>query len=118
MSLTSPAWQAWLGRVHHDLVKRMVWPARDRRDMAGAAPPRPGELVARLIDEEGTAVSAPALWALLRGELPAPAPAEALAAFATAVASAEQAAHAGDVDGVLALDEAFRALSRAVTGGR
>ena len=32
----------WLARVRHDLVKRLVWPARDRRDMGGA--PKPGEL--------------------------------------------------------------------------
>ena len=41
---------AWLARVRHDLVKRIVWPARDRRDMGGA--PKPGELVPDLIDEE------------------------------------------------------------------
>jgi hypothetical protein len=32
----------WLARVRHDLVKRLVWPARDRRDVGGA--PAPGEL--------------------------------------------------------------------------
>jgi hypothetical protein len=39
----------WLARVRHDLVKRLVWPARDRRDIGGA--PAPGELAPRLIDD-------------------------------------------------------------------
>jgi hypothetical protein len=42
---------SWLGRVRHDLVKRMVWAARDRREMGGDVVA--GELRARLIDEEG-----------------------------------------------------------------
>jgi hypothetical protein len=117
MSMTLPAWHAWLGRVQHDLVKRVVWPARDRRDMAGAQPPATGELVATLVDEEGNAVSAQTLWSMLRTELPGPAPAEALASFAGAVARAEEAARAGDLEGVLALEGAFRELSQAVTGG-
>ena len=50
----------WLARVRHDLVKRLVWPARDRRDMGGA--PAPGELVATLIDDEGQPITAQALW--------------------------------------------------------
>ena len=51
----------WLARVRHDLVKRLVWPARDRRDAGG--PVIPGELVATLIDEEGQPTTAAALWA-------------------------------------------------------
>ena len=49
----------WLARVRHDLVKRLVWPARDRRDMGGN--PAPGELVPDLIDDEGRPITAPAL---------------------------------------------------------
>lgn len=117
MSLSGPAWQAWLGRVHHDLVKRVVWPARDRRDMGVPGPARPGELAPSLTDDEGNSVTAQGLWAMLRGDLPGPAPADALAGFGAAVAAAERASAAGDVDGVLALEIAFRDLSRALAEG-
>jgi hypothetical protein len=101
----------WLARVQHDLVKRLLWPARDRREMGGA--PAPGELLPRLIDEEGRPTTAAALWAGLRDE--AAAPAEALDAFGAALDGAVRAAERGHVDGVLALDGAFRALVQAAT---
>ena len=98
--------RAWLARVQHDLVKRLLWPARDRRDMGG--PPAAGELVAQLVDSEGRPTTAAALWQELRGELAAP-PAP-LDAFASALDGAVAAAERGDLDGVLALEGAFRAL--------
>jgi hypothetical protein len=104
---------AWLARVRHDLLKRVLWPARDRRDRGGA--PRPGELVAALIDDDGRPITAAALWATLAAE--APAPAAALAGFATALATALAAAAAGDVGGVLALEPAFDELARIVKTG-
>jgi hypothetical protein len=97
----------WLARLQHDLVKRLLWPARDRRDSGGK--PAPGELEPRLVDEEGNPTTAAALWSALRAEVTAPAP--ALDAFETALESAVAAARRGDLDGVLALDGAFRALS-------
>jgi hypothetical protein len=100
---------AWLARLRHDLVKRLVWPARDRRDLGGA--PAPGELVARLIDDEGAPVTALALWATRRAEGP---DAAAVDAFETALYAALSAAGAGDVDGVLALEAAFDRLARAL----
>jgi hypothetical protein len=102
---------AWLARLRHDLVKRLVWPARDRRDAGGA--PAPGELVARLIDDEGAPIGAPALWATFKAECPA---GPAVDAFETAVEAALAAAAAGDVDGVLALESAFDRLARALKG--
>src|SRR5436190_19672001 len=99
--------QEWLGRVQHDLVKRLLWPARDRRDMGGA--PHPGELEPRLVDDEGRPTTAAALWSALRAEVSAPA--AVLEAFDRALESAVAAAQRGDLDGVLALDGAFRALS-------
>lgn len=99
----------WLARVRHDLVKRLVWPARDRRDLGGA--PAAGELEAKLVDDEGRPISAPALWAALRAEGPA---APAVARFETALEGALAAAAAGDVDGVLALEPAFDELARAL----
>jgi len=99
----------WLARVRHDLVKRLVWPARDRRDMGGA--PKPGELAPDLIDEEGQPIGADALWTALASEAP---PGSDLTAFGAAVGRATAAAHAGDVDGVIALEAAYADLARSL----
>jgi hypothetical protein len=96
----------WLARVRHDLVKRLVWPARDRRDAGGV--PAPGELVATLIDEEGRRTTAAALWAELAAEAPAGLP---LGDFEAALFGAVAAAEAGDLPGVLALEPAFDVLA-------
>jgi len=96
----------WLARVRHDLCKRVLWPARDRRDVGGA--PAPGELVPRLVDDEGRPVTARALWAALATEAP---PALDLGRFSAAVDRALAAADAGDVAGVLALEGAFDDLA-------
>jgi hypothetical protein len=101
---------AWLGRVRHDLVKRVVWPARDRRDMGGAS--EAGELLPRLVDEEGRPVTPVALWKVLAAEAPEIAEAQALDTFAAALESAQSAAAAGDVGGVIALEAAFETLTR------
>jgi len=101
----------WLARVRHDLVKRLVWPARDRRDIGGA--PAPGELTPRLIDDEGRPTTADALWAGLAAEAP---PGADLTAFAAAVGRAAAAADAGDVHGVIALEAAFADLARSLEG--
>jgi hypothetical protein len=106
MAMVSAEVDAWLARVRHDLVKRLLWPARDRRDAGGA--PAPGELVPRLIDDEGRPVSAATLWAALAGEAP---DGLDLDAFAAALAGATAAAAAGDVAGVLAIEPAFEALA-------
>jgi hypothetical protein len=99
----------WLARVRHDLVKRLVWPARDRRDLGGA--PGPGELRAQLVDDEGEPTSAAALWAALRAEGPA---GPAVTRFETALERAVAAAAAGQMDGVLALESAFDELAQAM----
>lgn len=101
---------AWLARLRHDLVKRLLWPARDRRDLGGV--PSPGELVPQLIDAEGNPVGAAALWRSLRAE--APLPAGALDLFEAALTRALAAAAAGDVAGVLALEADVEALARLV----
>jgi len=97
----------WLARVQHDLVKRLLWPARDRRDLGGA--PAPGELVASLVDDEGNPTTPAALWAALRAEIAADS--APLNAFGAALDQAVAAAQRGDLEGVLALDGAFRALA-------
>ena len=98
----------WLDRVHHDLVKRLLWPARDRRDLGGAA--SPGELRPRLVDDEGHPVSPLDLWRSLRAEAPSPADPDALDAFGRALEEAVAAALADDVTGLLGLEPAFAAL--------
>jgi hypothetical protein len=101
----------WLARLRHDLIKRLLWPARDRRDLGGA--PEPGELVPRLIDDEGRPITAGALWAALAAEAP---PGLELARFGRALAAAAAAAAAGDVGGVLALEPELEALELKVKG--
>jgi hypothetical protein len=101
----------WLARVRHDLVKRMVWPARDRRDVGGV--PAPRELVPDLIDDDGKPIAPLALWTALAADAPAGAD---VAMFEPAVARAAAAAEAGDVQGVIALEAAFAALARSLEG--
>jgi hypothetical protein len=104
----------WLARLRHDLVKRLVWPARDRRDAGGA--PAPGELVAALVDDEGRPASALEIWAALAADAP---PGLDTSAFTAALARALDAGRAGDVAGVLELEPAFEqlaALARSLDG--
>ncbi len=100
---------AWLARVRHDLVKHVLWPARDRRDLGGK--PADGELAPHVIDGEGRPIDAAALWQQLRAEAPRGLP---LTPFDAALARALAAADAGDVAGVLSLEDAVAALARQV----
>ena len=106
--------QAWLRQVQHDLVKRLLWPARDRRDLGGQG--LPGELRVALVDEEGRPISATALWGSLAGLAPPSLTPAVRQAFASALARAEKAAAGDDLAGVLGLESAFEALARAVKG--
>jgi hypothetical protein len=108
---------AWLARLRHDLVKRLLWPARDRGEVGGR--PAPGELVPSLIDGEGSPITASALWDALRADAPAGLEGAALAAFGAALSRALAAAEAGDVSGVLAFEadvEALAGLVRSLEG--
>ncbi|MEA2699601.1 MAG: hypothetical protein QOI66_3872 [Myxococcales bacterium] len=107
----SPAAVTWLARVRHDLVKRLLWPARDRRGLGGGV--QSGELTAALIDDDGVSISAAALWAALRSDAPDDLAPGALDSFGVAVAAAVACAAADDLDGVLTLEAAFTALSAA-----
>lgn len=104
----------WLTRLQHDLVKRMLWSARDRRELGGAA--APGELVPNLIDEEGRPTTAAALWAAMAAEVTAETAADgpAMTRFGEALTRAIAAGEAGDVDGVLALEPAFDELAQSL----
>jgi hypothetical protein len=106
----------WVRRVHHDLVKALLWPARDRDDLGGV--PAAGELLPRLLDDEGRPIAPGALWLSLRAQAPADAAPAALDVFGRALAGAVAAAEAGDVAGVLALQSAFQALGAALAGDR
>jgi hypothetical protein len=99
----------WLARLRHDLVKRLLWPARDRQEMGGA--PAPRELVPTLVDAEGRPIDAAALWQSLRADAPA---GLALDEFGRGLARALAAAEAGDVAGVLAFEADVEALARLV----
>ena len=100
--------------MQHDLVKRVLWPARDRRDLGGAV--QPGELRVGFIDEEGAPITGAELWQRLRAEAPIEnaALAAGLAAFDAAVDRALAAAQADDLGGVLAFEADFGALARIV----
>jgi hypothetical protein len=103
----------WLARVRHDLLKRLVWPARDRRDIGG--PPVAGELVANLVDDDGGSTTAHALWNALVADGPdGHAAGPALGRFEAALTRGVSAAASGDVDGVLALEPAFDELARSL----
>jgi hypothetical protein len=103
-----PSWNNWLRRLRHDLVKRLLWPARDRRDLGGQV--QPGELAVSLIDDEGHPVTAEVLWAGFRQDAPVPAH-PALAAFEPALLAAVAASRRDDLPGVLALHDAFERLT-------
>ena len=105
----------WLARLRHDLVKRLIWPARDRRDLGGR--PAPGELCVRLVDDEGAPTTPHALWSALVAEGPRDAAnGDAIGRFEEALTRAVSAGAAGDVEGVLALEPAFDALARSLEG--
>ena len=103
---------AWLARLNHDLVKRLLWPARDRQDLGGA--PAPSELIVQLTNDEGRHVQASELWQSFRDEAPATIPAGALDDFGAAMERAVAAGAAGDLGGVLALGEDYAQLARIV----
>ena len=102
----------WLAQVQHDLVKRLLWPARDRRDLGGAVVP--GELRVALTADDGATISARQLWIALSAQAPRTVTPAALSAFGSAVARAADAAAADDLAGVLALEAAFAALAQIV----
>lgn len=98
--------QRWLSKVQHDLVKRLLWAARDCHEFGRA--PAPGELLPSLFDDDGVSIDARSLWARLRAEAPE---GIGLADFDSAVLASIAAAEANDLQGVLLLQDAFNRLS-------
>lgn len=95
----------WLRMVQHDLVKRLLWPARDCQALQKK--PEPRGLVPHLIDGEGNPIEAEALWVLLREQAPE---GLHLENFELTLEASLAAARADDLEGVLALQSAFDAL--------
>ena len=114
----------WLTRLRHDLVKRAVWPARDLRGVSSEPVAADVLQLQRglldLRDDDGSALTASALWTRFRADAPA-IPSAALDAFGDAVAEAERAVSALSerphmwcpaLDAVLRVERAFADLAR------
>lgn len=106
--------ERFLSRVRHDLVKRMLWAARDRRDLGG--PVSPGELLATILDDEGNPTTPRERFSILCEDVDGLAPA-ARERFAAALDAAAAAARVDDLAKVLALEAAFEDLARTVKKG-
>ena len=115
--------KAWLGRVRHDLVKPLVWPARDLVDLG--RPLQPGDLaelqraLTRLIDQAGQPVTMTALWRQLRAEAPATLAAAALDRFEQALQRVEPACRSdvrAAIGALLALEQALIELAHSAAG--
>ncbi len=112
----------WLSRLRHDLVKRVLWPARDLVD--SGVPPTATEAAALraglhdLIAPDGSPATARELWRRFRADAPTGLPAAALDAFEQALEAAAAAvesrppAEAAQV--ILLLEPAFQELARHV----
>lgn len=106
----------WLKALRHDLVKRAVWPARDLRDTGGRDLAALRRGLMELTDAEGAPIAAHALWERMRKDEP-PGCSVASAQFATALQAAVAALDRpwpAPLDAILALEDAFAALARAV----
>ena len=115
----------WLARLKHDLVKQVVWRARDLRDLGQHATPADmaalGRALLELRDGEGRAVDAVGLWDAFMGDPDAPPRQASIDDFGRAVRSAQdavvaQAPEAPEVvmSKVLDLETAFDAMNRAL----
>lgn len=106
----------WLEAVRHDLVKRALWPARDLRDTSGRDVVALRRGLFDLVGSDGAPIGAEALWKEMRAAAPAGcarACNEFGAALHEAVASLDRP-WPQPLDAVLALEDAFAALARAV----
>ena len=106
----------WLKALRHDLVKRAVWPARDLRDTGGRDLPALRRGLLALTDPEGAPITAQALWERMRADAPPGCP-EACAQFGSTLRAAVAALDRpwpAPLDAILALEDAFAVLARAV----
>jgi hypothetical protein len=106
----------WLKAVRHDLVKRVVWPARDLRDLGGQDLAALRRGLTQLTDAEGAPISAQALWERLRADAPKGSE-PACDAFGESLADAVAALDRpwpAPREAILALEGAFFALARSM----
>lgn len=82
----------WLARLRHDLVRPLVWRARDVREDDMMADGEKRRLLAAVLDElydgEGRPITALALWQEIAADAPASLDARARQGFADALAHA------------------------------
>lgn len=99
----------WLQTLRHDLVKRMVWAARDQRDSGTQDLGLLQMAVAQLTDPEGRRVDALDLWEILKRDAPVP-----TFAFERALRDAVaglQEPWPAPLEKILALEPAFQELA-------
>ena len=108
----------WLKALRHDLVKRAVWPARDLRDTSDRDMAALRRAFSELTDAEGAPIAALALWERMRAEAPAGAPCDAFDSALRKAVAALDLPWPAPLDAVLALEDAFAALARAVEENR
>ena len=116
--------RSWIGRVRHDLVKRVLWAWRDLRavpePLSAADQQRLRAGLLALVDDEGAPIAALALWEALRRDAPQPLPRGCAEAFTAALAAAERLARdpgasaAALLAALAALEGQWEALARAV----
>ena len=112
----------WARRLHHDIVKRAVWVARDLRSEGGM--PSASDVAALrrglydLRDEDGAAVTARSLWERMRPEAPRNTP--ELERFSEAIEEAHAAVDAlpanfgAAISALLRIEERFQELARSL----
>jgi hypothetical protein len=105
----------WLRALRHDLVKRVVWPARDLRDSGEQDVAALRQALMQLRDAGGAPITAERLFERMRRD--APCPAEACDAFAAALQAAVVALDSSwpaPLQAVLRLEDAFSVLTRSL----
>jgi len=112
----------WARRLHHDIVKRAVWVARDLRSQGGTPSERDVQALRRglndLRNEEGAAVTARSLWERMRREAPRNTP--ELERFSEALEQAHAAVDALPanfgvaISALLRIEERFQELARSL----
>jgi hypothetical protein len=105
----------WLAALRHDLVKRVLWPARDLRDTGGRDVAALRRGLFELVDAGGAPVTAEALFARMRPDSPCAAAAcDAFAATLQRAVAALDEPWPHPLHAALALDSAFDALARSL----
>lgn len=106
----------WLARLRHDLVRPLVWRARDvREDDLIAEEGEKRRLLAAVLDElydgEGRPITALALWQEIAADAPASLDARARQAFADALAHAVEVVSRVGTTREQPIDAAYAAIA-------